>query len=51
MPHVSVNLIISISSGDGMVKIGLDNGLLSDGTKPLSEPMLTNNRRGLLAFT
>ena len=34
-----------------LVNIGSDNGLLPDGTKPLPEPMLTNHKWGLVAFT
>ena len=33
------------------VNIGSDNGLLPDGTKPLSEPMLTFHQRYSVAFT
>ena len=32
------------------VNIGLDNGLLLDGTKPLPEPMLTYHQYGPLTF-
>ena len=32
------------------VNIGSGNGLLPDGTKPLPEPMLTNNERGPVPF-
>ena len=33
------------------VNIGSGNGLLPDGTKPLPEPMLTNDQWGVVAFT
>ena len=33
------------------VNIGSGNGLLPDGTKPLPEPMLTDNQWGIVAFT
>ena len=33
------------------VNIGSGNGLLPDGTKPLPEPILTNHKWGLVAFT
>ena len=31
--------------------IGPGNGFLPDGTKPLPEPMLTNDQWGVVAFT
>ena len=34
-----------------LVNIGSGNGLLPDGTKPLPEPMLTNDQWGIVAFT
>ena len=34
-----------------LVNIGSGNGLLSDGTKPLPEPMLTNDQWVVVAFT
>ena len=34
-----------------LVNIGSGNGLLPDGTKPLPEPMLTNDQLGAVAFT
>ena len=34
-----------------LVNIGSGNGLLSDGTKPLPEPMLANHQEDLVAFT
>ena len=34
-----------------LVNIGSDNGLLPDGTKPLSEPMLTYHHRYYMALT
>ena len=33
------------------VNFGSGNGSLPDGTKPLPEPMLTNDQRGVVAFT
>ena len=33
------------------VNIGSGVGLLPDGTKPLPEPMLTNDQLGVVAFT
>ena len=33
------------------VNIGSGSGLLPDGTKPLPEPMLSNDQWGVAAFT
>ena len=33
------------------VNIGSGNGLLPDGIKPLPEPLLTNDQRGVVTFT
>ena len=32
------------------VNVGSDDGLLSDGIKPLLEPMLTNHQESLVAY-
>ena len=34
-----------------LVNIGSGNGLLPDGTKPLPEPMLTDDLWGIVVFT
>ena len=37
--------------GEIWVNIGSGNGLLPDGTKPLPEPMLTDDQWCVVAFT
>ena len=43
--HLSLGLATALAT-ENWVNIGLGNGLLTDGTKPLPEPMLTYRERG-----
>ena len=37
-------------ASQNLVNIGSSNDLVPDGTKPLPEPVLTNQQRGLVTF-